>query len=229
MNAILLDAAVIVILLISLTRGYRKGMVLTLAGLVGTFVALFGAVYLSNKLLQPVTGFLAPMLENSLRSYLDTLSLSASSGTGVSDLDALLEALSESPVLIRIVETVQAAMGDVVAQTTDALITAVSLHLAASVARIVLFVLAFAVVSFLFNLLARSLDLAFHLPLLNAVNRWTGAAFGLLKGGLLVFILAWLLEGHFLSPEVIESTKLFHLFCNVNLLAVIGQIGLPKP
>ena len=228
MNPLLLDAAAAAILLISLACGYHRGLILTLAGLIGTFVALFGAIYLSNRLMAPVSELLAPALEGTMHVHMTTL-VPELSNEAAADMEAILQALANSPVLGGLVTSLREAMDDTVTQTVDALAAALARQLASGIARVLLFAAAFAVVSVLFHLLARSLDLAFRLPLLNAVNRIGGGLFGLLRGGLLVFVLAWLLEGHFVAAEVVEQTKLFSVFCHADLLAILFGVGLPKP
>jgi len=71
----------------------------------------------------------------------------------------------------------------------------------------------------LWSILSHALDLAFRLPVLSTLNRWCGGVLGLLKGGLIVFILCWLLKGSYLPQDAIQNSYLLNLFCTVSPLA----------
>ena len=57
------------------------------------------------------------------------------------------------------------------------------------------------------------LDLACKLPVLSTLNHWAAPPLGLVKGGLIVFILCWLLRGSLISQEAVEGTVLLRFFC----------------
>ena len=85
------------------------------------------------------------------------------------------------------------------------------------IARTAIFSVAFIAVLIAWNVLSHALDLVTRLPVLNGLNRWTGAAVGLLKGALVVFIAVWLLKDSYIPPEAAESTFLLKAFCTVSL------------
>ena len=64
-------------------------------------------------------------------------------------------------------------------------------------------------------------DLAFRLPVLSALNHWSGAALGLLKGGALIFIACWLLRDSLIPPEAIQNTYLLKFFCTFDPLSLL--------
>ena len=88
-------------------------------------------------------------------------------------------------------------------------------------AQLALFLVSFVLILVLWYFLSHALDLAFRLPVLSTLNHWSGAALGLLKGSLLLFIACWLLKGSFLPQSVIQNTYLLHFFCTVSPLTLL--------
>ena len=106
------------------------------------------------------------------------------------------------------------------AEVTAGAARAIAEYVALQIARMVIFLAAFVVILLLWTLLSRALDLAFRLPVLSTLNSWAGAGVGLLKGGLLLFVAAWLL-GDFLPPEAVQGTVLLRFFCTTSPLSLI--------
>ena len=82
-------------------------------------------------------------------------------------------------------------------EVTTSAAQAVAGYLAREVARMALFLICFALVLVGWTMLSRVLDLAFRLPVLSTLNHWSGAAVGLGKGCVLLFIACWLFLGLF--------------------------------
>ena len=101
---------------------------------------------------------------------------------------------------------------------------AVADYLALELTRMFLFLVSFALVLLLWLLLSRVLDLACKLPVLSTLNHWSGAALGLVKGGLIVFILCWLLRGSLISQEAVEGTVLLRFFCTHTPLSLLAPL-----
>ena len=102
--------------------------------------------------------------------------------------------------------------------------TAGVVELALELTRMFLFLVSFALVLLLWLLLSRVLDLACKLPVLSTLNHWSGAALGLVKGGLIVFILCWLLRGSLISQEAVEGTVLLRFFCTHTPLSLLAPL-----
>jgi len=70
---LLLDLGVILILALAAWRGWTKGFILTLCGLLAVIVAFVGATYISNNLSEPVGDFLHPYILDHLEDALEEL------------------------------------------------------------------------------------------------------------------------------------------------------------
>lgn len=230
---ILFDVVIAAILLLFVWQGYKKGFVLTLCGFLAVFVAFIGATLISNALAKPVAEAIVPMIERGIHSTLEqsiqssTSSLSAQSPDIIPEempLADILEALQDSPIFHSLAEAFQEAVDEGVETVATSAAQALAEYIAIQIARTVLFVLAFAAVLVGWFLLSHALDLAFKLPVLSTLNHWTGAGVGLIKGGLILFIAAWLLKGSFLSSQAIENTFLLNFFCTSSPLSLLAML-----
>lgn len=230
---ILFDVVIAAILLFFMWQGYQKGFVLTLCGFLAVFVAFIGATLISNALAKPVAQAIVPMIESGIHDTLEqsiqdsTSSLSAQSPDVVPEdmpLSDVLEALQDSPIFHSLAQAFQEVVDEGVETVATSAAQALAEYIAIQIARTVLFVLAFAAVLVGWFLLSHALDLAFKLPVLSTLNHWTGAGVGLIKGGLLLFIAAWLLKGSFLPSQAIENTFLLNFFCMSSPLSLLAML-----
>lgn len=233
MSYILFDAAIAVILLIFLWRGHSKGFVLTLCGFLALFVAFLGASFLADLLSPAVAKAIVPAVENSIHQSLEeaiqhTEYISSSGGVASLPeelpLAGVLDALQDSALYKGLADTFQSAVDKGVAEVTTNAARALAEFMALKIARTVIFLLAFAAILAGWWLLSHALDLAFKLPVLSTLNQWAGAAVGLLKGALFLFIAAWLLKDSLIPTQAIEHTFLLKFFCTASPLSLLSWI-----
>lgn len=230
---ILFDVVIAAILLFFIWQGYKKGFVLTLCGFLAVFVAFIGATLISNALAKPVAQAIVPMIESGIHDTLEqsiqdsSPSISSQSPDVVPEdmpLSDVLEALQDSPIFHSLAEAFQEAVDEGVETVATSAAKALAEYIAIQIARTVLFVLAFAAVLVGWFLLSHALDLAFKLPVLSTLNHWTGAGVGLIKGGLILFIAAWLLKGSFIPSQAIENTFLLNFFCTSSPFSLLAML-----
>lgn len=230
---ILFDVVIAAILLFFVWQGYKKGFVLTLCGFLAVFVAFIGATLISNALAKPVAQAFVPMIESGIHDTLEqsikdsSPSISSQSPNVVPEdmpLSDVLEALQDSPIFHSLAEAFQEAVDEGVETVATSAAKALAEYIAIQIARTILFVLAFAAVLVGWFLLSHALDLAFKLPVLSTLNHWTGAGVGLIKGGLILFIAAWLLKGSFIPSQAIENTFLLNFFCTSSPFSLLAML-----
>lgn len=235
MTYLIFDAVIAVLLLIALWRGYRKGFVLTLCGFLAIFVAFIGASLVSNMLAGPVSQAIRPMIESSIQQVVtDQVQTDASSSLPASEddpsltpdensqdpsLEELLAELSQSKFFRGFAAAIQKSIDQGLVAATANATRIISDYIAQQIAKIVLFIVSFILILVLWYFLSHALDLAFRLPVLSTLNRWSGGILGLLKGALLVFISCQLLKGSFIPQQAIETTYLLHFFCTISPLS----------
>ena len=230
MTYILFDIAIAAILLLFLWQGYKKGFVLTLCGFLAVFVAFIGATLISNALAKPVAQAIVPMIESGIHDTL-TQSIQETAPDASAPvlpeelpLSDILEALQDSPIFHSLAEAFQQAVDEGVETVATSAAQALAEYIAIQIARTVLFILAFAAVLVAWFFLSHALDLAFKLPVLSTLNHWAGAGVGLIKGGLILFIAAWLLKGSFIPSQAIENTFLLNFFCTSSPFSLLAML-----
>ena len=101
---------------------------------------------------------------------------------------------------------------------------------AEGIVRVVLFLLLFIVILILWHVLAKALDLVAKLPVLKSMNKLGGFLFGLVRGALFLFLIAWVL--HFfpavteqlIPPETLEQTHVLKFFLTVKPLEFLALL-----
>ena len=139
-------------------------------------------------------------------------------------LEQVLELIQESKLFQSFSGALHSAISQGLLEVTTSAAQAVAGYLAREVARMALFLICFALVLVGWTMLSRVLDLACKLPVLSTLNHWSGAALGLVKGGLIVFILCWLLRGSLISQEAVEGTVLLRFFCTHTPLSLLAPL-----
>ena len=193
---IILDVIIVVLLIFFAWRGAQKGLILTLFGMLGLVVALFGARFISNTFYEPISDIIEPGIYQSVKE-LEERALSGLDfdleATLDSSAESLVEVLREQDIFPGLVDLLENAVENdtFFENTTRPATEALSTYLSQILARLALFVLSFIVILVVWFLISRALDLAFKLPILHAVNVAGGAVFGFVKAVIVIVILVW--------------------------------------
>ena len=231
MSGIVLDLILAALLLFFLWRGYSKGFVLTLCGLLAVFVALIGGSILADALARPVARAVAPGVESSLQDSIGSYFQYAppAAGSSVPDtffadltLPQALEALQGTALFGGLAEAFAQAVDRGAESVAAGVIQALAEYAAVQLTRAVLFLVCFIAVLAAWTLLSRALDLAFHLPVLSTLNHWAGALMGLATGVLVAVIALWLL-GDFLPRQALADSVLLSLALRTDLAAFLPR------
>lgn len=250
MTYLAFDLVVAALLLLAAWRGYRRGFILTLCGFLAIFVALIGASLVSNTLAAPLSRTLQPVVEHSLQQIFqehisggssaqlpggaqlpDTSAPVISEGQEEPEespqaadlpLEEALAVLKDSKLYQGFADAFQKAVNEGLVAATANAARVISDYIARQVAQLLVFVVSFVLILVLWFFLSHALDLAFKLPVLSTLNRWSGAALGLFKGSLLLFIACWLLKGSLLPQEAIQNTYLLKFFCTASPLTLLS-------
>lgn len=229
MTYLIYDAVIIAILLFFFLRGRKKGLILTLCGLVAIFVALIGARMASETFAPKVADLLQPhfssvieeQLGNGLESKLDQMLADGEQGDSV-----IANILTTLGFYDEVSEAIRNAVSGEAAQTVTDVAVALARTVAEVVASVLVFVVAFLLITVAWFLLSHALDLAARLPIIHGLNRTLGGLFGLLQGMLLLFLVAWVLRlmGGVIPQETVEQTTLLKFFFNSSPLSLITGI-----
>ncbi|MDR0292777.1 MAG: CvpA family protein [Oscillospiraceae bacterium] len=225
MTGFLIDLLLIAAMAFCVWQGFRKGLFLTVAGVVVIFIAAYFAGKAAAAYAGPVSEKLAPIM-----SWLaEDAIYEATRGRG--RINEMTDAKEIAEVARRTFETMGVSGVEI-----DAMIDKVLLSLAETeqtvqetISVTVLYVAAyallclFAFILFLvgLTLLIHFLAAVFKLPGLHLVDKIGGAAAGALYGVLILCAVGWAVRylGIVAGPELVENTTVLKLFVNHNMLA----------
>jgi uncharacterized membrane protein required for colicin V production len=189
--AILIDILLAALLLSFFFAGLRTGLVRSLIGFLGSIAALIAAICLGNLIANWMyTGLFRSSLVDTIRSAISGQGAATVEQQAQSVLSALPSFLSNALQNMGVTSQQLGASitdsSDAAAQSAADFVSPVIVHLTALGLTILLFI-GFRIGIYF---LARLIDGVFRLPVLNTINRILGGAFGLLKGGVVAFLLA---------------------------------------
>ena len=225
---IVADIVIVLVLAFFAWRGAKKGLILTLFGMLGLIVAILGARFVSNTFYKPVADIIEPALHQKVESLEESILRSADYDVdlGLDDsVDALIDVLRERgtfPGLVRLLDTAtekSAIPEDGLHSATETLST----YLAELAARVALFVLFFIGILLVWFLVSHILDLAFKLPILNAINVVGGLVLGLAKAFVIVFVVVWACQlVDFIPAE--PATPVLRLFTPAGISQLLNRL-----
>lgn len=193
---IVADIVIVLILVFFAWRGAKKGLILTLFGMLGLIVAILGARFVSNTFYKPVADIIEPGLHQKVESLEESIlgDVDLDVDLGLDDsVDALIDVLRERgtfPGLVKLLDT--ATEKEAIPEDSDSSATeTLSTYLAELAARVALFVIFFIGILLVWFLVSHILDLAFKLPILNAINVAGGLILGLAKAVVIIFVVVW--------------------------------------
>lgn len=231
MAFLIADGLVLAVLLIFACIGARRGLILSLCGLLAFVVAFLGASFAARALSPVVADALEPkfaaaieeQLNESIRQQAEAGEAAVLSPDDV-PLEGVLDALREMGFYETLINTVDRAVESGMTAVAASAAAAVAAAIAQSAAYLILFLLGFFLILLAWRLLSRALDLVARLPGLHFLNKTGGALFGLVQGCIILFVAAWLLQffGQMLPRELVEQTVLLKFFMTTNPFSLLG-------
>lgn len=225
---IVIDIVIVLVLIFFAWRGAKKGLILTLFGMLGLVAAFLGARFLSGTFYEPVANILQPGIYQSVKDLeedaLGELDLDPDIRLD-SSVDGLAEILREQDLFPGLADLLEDAAERDALEDDGSLSAAqaLSTYLSRILARLILFVLGFLVILLLWFLISRALDLAFRLPILNVVNRVGGLILGLAKACIIIVVLVWV--GQLLNWIPADpSTPMLSLFTPKGIREILNRL-----
>lgn len=235
---LIFDLILIAILIVFAALGARRGFVLSLCGLLAVLVAFIGAGFLARTLSPMVADALEPRFAAAIEEQLNEQIQNSQPQTGLTDpaagevtpdtlpLQDVLNALREMGFYETLINSVNQAVEDGMTEVAASAAAQVAAAIAESAAYLILFLLAFVLILLAWKLISHALDLVTRLPGLHFLNKTFGAVFGLIKGCIILFVAAWLLQffGGILPRDAVEKTYLLKFFMSTNPFALLSGI-----
>lgn len=206
------DLILLLILLVFMLSGYRKGLILSLCSLLILVVSCLGATVaqqaltpkVSESIKPQVAAYVSELLEQQVAESTNT-AISESSGVTIGgqsvSLEELLELLRRFGIDAE--TTVQNTVSSASEPLVEAAAEAVSDAIVDAVAGLLIFLAAFLIIFLLLHGLELGLNTVDRLPVIHTLNHLSGGLIGLISGGFLLTVgMAVLVQ----SGTVTEST-----------------------
>ncbi len=205
------DWMILLVIVIYVIAGFRKGFIATIASALGTLAALIVALFAASTLKEPVGAMFAPFVTGSVNRHVPQLQEYSGSVNDLWNsisgyLQVILNDHGISP------ETLESSE-DPAGTLLDAIVRSVG----ESMAYIVIFFIAFIVLRIAIHLVVGMLDLITSLPVIHSFNALLGGLVGLITGVLLCTIVLWAIklvvpsaysDAGILSPAVMSESAI---------------------
>lgn len=223
----ILDLVLLLILVVTVWKGVRNGLVPGIAAIVALTISLYGANLLANTYSQEFTSVLEPFVSGLIDNGTEQAEAHFEElGIEPSVYDMAYETLRGIGVMKSAGSGIAAEMKLTVHDTGHVLHDALVDTLCLKLAYVLMLAVVFLLLAIVFAVIGNIINLSFMLPGLELINKLLGGAFGLLKGLFICFFIAWLLRftGLALKETVVDDTVLLRLLMNANPL--IGLLNL---
>lgn len=232
-TAVIMDAIVVIILVVAVCYGAKRGLLESLAGLIIVVMALVGAGIAAGTFTEPVAGFVTPLVEERVAERVEAaLEEQAGAFAGEWSLEEVPD-LEELPIaevlaLMGLDETVRASLAEraqnMIRDTGATVVSAVVESLVRSFVYGVLFFLAFLTILLLLKVLVGAMGLVLKLPGLRLLNALGGAVIGLAEGALLLFLAVWVCRklGVSFETEALAEAHILRIFTTNTPLSLLS-------
>ena len=222
---IAIDIVIVLVIAFFAWRGAKKGLILTLFGMLGLIVALFGARLVSNLFCDAIAEIIRPgicqALKNLEQDAMYSIGYDLNLDPSVESMVAVLRERNIFPQLVSLLET--SLSKETISSAVGTAAEVLAGHLARLAARVVLFVAAFLVILLVWFLISHMLDLTFRLPILSTVNLIGGLVFGLLKAVIIIVVLVWFGQLFALIPAD-PTTPILSLFTPERIFGLLNKL-----
>lgn len=214
MAPIIYDLLILAVLALFVWLGWRKGLILSLCGLIVVILALVGANFLADTVAPPVAKAIQPKLAEVIEERITDYAAShyddlqpATPWDALRDMGGIYAWCADS---------VEDAITQVSGHWDLSEMCAVAANkVAQQLAHHIIFAVSFVLLFVLLTLILHALDLVAKLPGLHFCNGLGGGIIGLVKGVLVLFVVVGVLRivsGKLVTPDVVAQTYLFKLF-----------------
>lgn len=221
MQYLIYDLIIVAVLALFVWRGWKKGLLLSLCGLVVALLAFWGAGFLADTLDDPIAHAVEPKLAELIQENLsDQFTADSPDADPIEDLremGGLYEWVAD------ILEENRKTMDSMVLDTVQGVAQKAAQTIAVQVAHSVIFAVSFVILFVVLTLLLHALDLVAKLPGLHFCNGLGGGLIGLAKGFviLLVVISCLRMFGKFIPQEAVDNTYVLKFFVRFDPISMI--------
>ncbi len=235
MISVLIDIVLLLIIALCAYKGYRKGLILGISGILAIVISLYGANLIAETYSPEFTDVIQPFVSGIVYKSVDEAEektqekdyvyVGPEEGEDDETYAVSYESLRNIGILKTAAERITDDVRGNVSKVGHELKEALSEKLTSTAAYVLTLVISFILIMIIFTVIANIVNLAFKLPGLEFLNEILGLAFGLCKGLIFAFAIAWVVRflGFIIPEEIIDRTLLLDWFIEMNPIpAILG-------
>lgn len=213
--SLILDVVIAALFLYFFGMGVRRGLILTLCSLLAVLIALAGGWALAKTCSPALAERIAPAITQQVQAKLEekqTESTAESSNP--------LEQLGLPPQFVNQLQKLTASTASLSSESAAVL----GASIAGVISKAILFLVGFAVVMIIWQLLCHGLNLVAKLPGLHFLNKALGGVLGLVEGFLLLMLARWVLCDllGWIPQDVVAKSYLLHFLSSLPIYHLLG-------
>lgn len=213
----MLDLGALLLLLLFVLAGIRKGLVVSLCSLLAVVVALVGSLFIAREFSPMLIDYATPKLASAIERRLPEGIQATKESLVAGQIEKTLEQ-SGLPKGIA-----KAAQDQILSNSGDAerpINSVMAEYAVKTLAYSGIFLISYILFLLIWKIISHTLDLMTRLPVLNFCNRGLGAVFGLGKGLIILAVLQWVLcdFSGVITTEIMQETTLLKLFSTLPAL-----------
>lgn len=228
--SVIIDVVLVLIVGFCVWRGWRNGIIRGICGVLALILSLYGANLLASTFSGEFTSALRPFVGGVVDSAVSSL-VGAPEDDEEPQLDegerrdvftVAFSVLRRLGVAENLAERLSAEVTEESGAVDRNMAASITDKLCASLAYVAVFAICFLLLSIVFALIGNLLNFVFSIPGIETIDSAVGMVFGLLKGLLIVLVIAVVLRyPALISPETLEETVVLKYLINRNLVAQI--------
>lgn len=224
---VIIDVILLLILLGCAWKGYRSGLISGVFAILALVVAVYGADLVADTYSGEFTSVVEPFASGLVdRAAAEAGETFEAQGITPDVYTEAFEILRGVGFMRSAAENIAGEVASTVTEGGHVLKVAMVQLLCVKVAYILTVTVFFVLIAIAFAVIGNIINLEFRLPGLELINGMLGTVFGLARGLMICFALAWLLRftGMVIKESVVDSTVLLNWLMGINPL--VGMLGL---
>lgn len=226
--SVLIDLLLVAIIAYSVWKGYRKGLILGISGILALIIAFYGASLIADTYSYEFTSMVKPFIGGFVDDAVNETVQEASENpdfyvTEEEETETYIlsvESLKKLGISQSMAESMAKKIDETVTGAGQAVKDAIMEKMSSTLSYMAVFAIVFVLIMIIFAVIANLINLTFSLPGLKLLNKIGGLVLGLVKGLIITFTVAWVLSymGFLIDAE---NTFVLETLMKINPLSAI--------
>jgi uncharacterized membrane protein required for colicin V production len=222
MTPFILDLVMLAVVAFCVFQGYRKGLILSAAGVLVVFVSIWGGGLVANRFQEPVAEMLVPVMSWITDDATDEAARGMGRLADITDKVDVERVSKDAFITMGIAEgeaeKLSGNVSGLVSEAGSSLRAGISKVFLDNVVYVLLYIFGYALFCILLTLLANFISTVFRLPGLHLLDKIGGSLLGLIYAFVFLWAVTFVLRytGIFIGQDVIGESVLGNLFVNRN-------------